>query len=376
MQTDDATSAVLRSVGLTDDRITAVTPLTGGTFNAVTRVTLTDGGDWVVKIPPPATDGTLMSYERDLLVNEVEFCTRAGAPDVVPRVLHSELDPTAPTGPFVIMSACPGRPWSALTNATAEHTERTTAGHTTSEHTTSEHTTAGHTTAGHTTVEHAEHTVTDAEERRLRNELGRIVARLHSVAGPGGFGYPAGALGPLSPTWRQAFTAMTDAVLADADTYRARLPRPTAAIRAVLADASPVLDDVTRPALVHFDLWQGNLLVAGEPGARTIGGIIDGERMFWGDPVADFVSLALFTDIQEDEDFLAGYGAGRGQPVVFDASARLRLALYRCYLYLIMLVETVPRRVPQDHLDWAWKEVGPQLESALDNVESALRARG
>ncbi|MFH8474560.1 hypothetical protein [Streptomyces sp. NPDC018000] len=40
-----------------------------------------------------------------------------------------------------------------------------------------------------------------------------------------------------------------------------------------------------------------------------------------------------------------------------------------------MLVETVPRRVSQEHLDWAWKEVGPQLETALQDVESALRAR-
>ncbi|MFE7403990.1 phosphotransferase family protein [Streptomyces sp. NPDC057557] len=339
MLPDDTTASVLRSVGVAEGRIAAVAPLAGGTFNAVTRVTLTDGSDWVVKIPPPTTDGTLMSYERDLLVNEVEFCTCAGESAAVPRVLHSELDPDAPTGPYVIMSACPGRPWCDIAGAAGDRV------------------------------------LSDAEERRLRNELGRIVARLHSVTGPGGFGYPARALGPLAPTWRQAFTTMTDAVLADADTYRARLPRPAVGIRALIAAASPVLDDVTRPALVHFDLWQGNLLVDGEPGARTIGGIIDGERMFWGDPVADFVSLALFADMEEDEDFLAGYGSGRGQPLVFDASVRLRLALYRCYLYLIMLVETVPRRVPQEHLDRVWKEVGPQLESALADVEAALRAR-
>ncbi|MFC9622645.1 phosphotransferase family protein [Streptomyces sp. NPDC056930] len=339
MLPDDTIASVLRSVGVAEDRIAAVAPLAGGTFNAVTRVTLTDGSDWVVKIPPPTTDGTLMSYERDLLVNEVEFYTCAGGSATVPRVLHSELDPDAPTGPYVIMSACPGRPWYDIAGAAGDRV------------------------------------LSDAEERRLRNELGRMVARLHSVTGPGGFGYPARALGPSAPTWRQAFTTMTDAVLADADTYRARLPRPAVGIRALIAAASPVLDDVTRPALVHFDLWPGNLLVDGEPGARTIGGIIDGERMFWGDPVADFVSLALFADMEEDEDFLAGYGSGRGQPLAFDASVRLRLALYRCYLYLIMLVETVPRRVPQEHLDRVWKEVGPQLESALADVEAALRAR-
>ncbi|MFF1835420.1 hypothetical protein ACFVXE_14600 [Streptomyces sp. NPDC058231] len=73
---------------------------------------------------------------------------------------------------------------------------------------------------------------------------------------------------------------------------------------------------------------------------------------------------------------LAGYEEGSGRPMVFDASVRLRLALYRCYLYLIMLVETVPRRVPQEQLDWVWTEVGPHLVSALDGVEAALRSRG
>ncbi|WP_371795636.1 phosphotransferase family protein [Streptomyces sp. NBC_01718] len=336
MQSRATVSTVLDDIGIGADRIAACSPLTGGTYNTVTRVTLTDGRDWVVKIPPPPTAAG-MSYERDLLVNEATFYSAAAATgDVaVPGIVHSRLDPGSTTGPYVIMSACPGRPWYGISPA-----------------------------------------LTGREERRLRHELGRLVGRLHSVTGPGGFGYPAQPLGPLAPTWRQAFTAMTDAVLADADTYGARLPRPTDSIRALLAAAAPVLDDVTRPALVHFDLWQGNLLVDGEPGARTIGGIIDGERMFWGDPAADFVSLALLGDVEKDEDLLAGYASSAADgAVVFDASLRLRLALYRCYLYLIMLVETVPRRSPAETREWVWREVGPQLESALVDVESALRTR-
>ena len=71
---------------------------------------------------------------------------------------------------------------------------------------------------------------------------------------------------------------------------------------AVLRAAAPALDEVTVPALVHFDLWPGNILVdRPADGPARIGGLIDGERMFWGDPLADLVSLALLDDIRRDE---------------------------------------------------------------------------
>ncbi|MFF9083446.1 phosphotransferase family protein [Streptomyces rubiginosohelvolus] len=320
---------VLDALGVGERDIASIAPLTGGTYNSVTRVTLADGRDWVVKTPPPHT--AALRYERDLLANEVAFYTaaaRAGGP-AIPRVVRSETDPAAPTGAYLVMTARPGRPWHEVSP-----------------------------------------TADDGDESRLRAELGRIVGQLHATAGaaPSGFGYPAEPFGPLAPTWRSAFTAMTEAVLADAETYRARLPHSVGDIRTLLAGAAPVLDEVTRPALVHFDLWPGNLLVTGEPGARTIGGVIDGERMFWGDPVADFVSLALFGDIERDRDFLAGYAEGSGKSVEFTDALRTRYALYRSYLYLIMLVETVPRAVGPEAADETWELVAPHLVDALDAV--------
>ncbi|MFJ8917939.1 phosphotransferase family protein [Streptomyces sp. NPDC102415] len=321
----DATTAVLEAVGAHDPA--SCEPLAGGTYNTVTRVRFADGRDWVVKIPPAHTTG--LSYEQRLLVNEITFygaAAREGG-EVIPRVVHSELDPRAPTGAYVVMTALPGRPWSEV---------------------------AGELTADETCA--------------LRAEFGAVVGRLHRVTGSGDYGYPAEPLGPLSPTWREAFTAMTDAVLADAVTYGARLPWPVGRIHEVFAGASDVLDEVVRPALVHFDLWQGNLLVAGEPGARHLGGIIDGERMFWGDPVADLVSTSLFGDPETDPDFLAGYAAATGAPLLFTASVRRRLGLYRSYLYLIMLTETVPRGAGPDAVEWTWKEVAPRLVAALEEL--------
>jgi hypothetical protein len=47
---------------------------------------------------------------------------------------------------------------------------------------------------------------------------------------------------------------------------------------------------------------------------------------------------------------VAGYHGGGGR-LVLDESELRRLALYRVYLYLIMWVETVPRRFDANYID-------------------------
>ncbi|WP_030247592.1 phosphotransferase family protein [Streptomyces sp. NRRL S-455] len=307
---------VLQEAGLDPGRLAHLRPLTGGTYNTVEELRLTDGNCYVLKIPPAATTPG-MRHEQRLLVSEAEFyrsAARVGVP--APRLVSAGDD-------FLLMTACPGDTW--------------------------------------------DDTLTDGEQTALRTELGRRTARLHGVTGPG-FGYPSGALGPLTPDWRAAFTAMFDAVLDDVRRYTPRLPRPVDAVARTAASAYGALDEVTVPRLVHFDLWRGNILVDRTAGGPRIGGLIDGERMFWGDPLAEFVSLALLGDIRKDEAFLAGYREAGGR-AVFDTLARLRYALYRAYLYLIMLTETVPREVGEEHQRWVRERVDPELVTALDEIE-------
>jgi aminoglycoside phosphotransferase (APT) family kinase protein len=331
---DPAVAAVLAKVSVTPADVAECAPLAGGTYNSLLRLALRDGRRWVVKRPPSAGPGSALRYEHDLLRGETEFYHAArhvpGVP--LPHPVHTDVGGTPPAVSCLVMTELPGTPWHE-----------------------------------------ADASLTAGERTRLRRDLGTAVARLHSVTGPE-FGYPARPFGPPPADWRSAFTAMTDAVLDDAEHYGAELPLPAARIRDLLAEAGDVLTDVTRPALVHFDLWQGNLLLDGEAGARTLSGVIDAERMFWGDPVAEFVSLALFDDIEHDDAFLTGYAAGGGE-VTFTDSVRLRLHLYRCYLYLIMLVEAVPRRYPPEQLAWTRRHVGKHLTASLDAVASALAGR-
>ncbi|MCX2926646.1 phosphotransferase family protein [Streptomyces sp. NEAU-W12] len=332
-------AALLASVSITPADVAECAPLTGGTYNSLLRVVLRDGRRWVVKRPPsagsgPTGSGPTLRYEHNLLHGETEYYGAVrdvpGIP--VPRLIHAESDGEPPVVSGLVMTECPGVPWHE-----------------------------------------ADASLTPGERARLREELGGAVARLHTVTGPE-FGYPARPFGPPAADWGRTFTAMTTAVLDDAVRYGAHLPRPVARVREVLAAAADVLADVTRPVLVHFDLWQGNLLIDGAPGARTLSGVIDAERMFWGDPVAEFVSLALFGDIEQDDAFLAGYAAAGGN-ATFTDSVRLRLHLYRCYLYLIMLVEVVPRRCSPEQRAWTRQHVGGHLVAGLDAVASALAGR-
>jgi aminoglycoside phosphotransferase (APT) family kinase protein len=205
---------------------------------------------------------------------------------MVPVVMA--VDATGETGGYLVMTQCPGSPWPELAPLPS-----------------------------------------GGERDELRAELGRQMARLHTITGTG-FGYPSWVLGPLRESWRTAFLGMVDAVLADAERFAVTLPRPAAEIRALFAARAAVLDEVTTPVLVHFDLWDGNILVESSPAGRRIGALIDAERAFWGDPLAEFVSLALFADIEQDTAFLHGYRAAGGV-VTFDFAARQRLSLYRAY---------------------------------------------
>ena len=252
-----------------------------------------------------------MTYERDLLRTEALFYRANAAATPVPRIVHTDFSRRHVPGDLLVMTELPGATWNSSPRAP-----------------------------------------------RLRAELGGLVAALHRTAGTG-FGYPQG---PLSPSWRTAFSAMLAAVLADAERFGTTLP---CRLDDLLAHSS-ILDEVEQPVLVHFDLWPGNVLVD----SHTVTGLIDAERAFWGDPLADFVSLALFGDIERDKDFLRGYREAGGT-VTFDEGARRRLALYRCYLYLIMLVEMVPRgrgrpatvKLVRTHLSRALSALTPRTAS-------------
>ncbi|QBI56404.1 phosphotransferase family protein [Streptomonospora litoralis] len=318
--------------------------LTGGMFNAAYRLRLDDGREAVLKASPPA-EAPLLSYEQGIMRTEAEVFRRLAAAAEVPaaEVLAAGTGGDLLDADVLVTAALPGRPWN---EAAAD--------------------------------------LGPGDHRALRHRLGRVLAAMHTVRsdaarGDVAFGYPQRSAGLHGADWASAFTAMTEALLADGRRWGVELPE--ARVRTALARHRAALDEVEAGVLVHFDLWPGNVFVdAGEnaPGAGPAGGadrpritgIIDVERAWWGDPLADLVGMDPFGSAEEDADLLAGYReAGTGLDVS-SPEAALRLALYRVYLGLIMVVEIAPRGYSGDWVAEYTGDCRALLARGLDALES------
>ncbi|MFI6416281.1 phosphotransferase [Streptomyces sp. NPDC050842] len=307
------------------------TALSGGLYNAARLLELADGRRLVLKTAPRACTPAL-THEQGLLGTEALFhrlAARAGAP--VSTVLHHE--PVGPDTPaeWLLLTHVEGTTWDA-----------------------------------------ARDRIAPADRAALRHRLGECLARIATVTGAA-YGYPRPSVGLSGPDWPSAFTAMLHAVLADAIRFEVALPAPPGLLADLPARFGHRLAEVRRPALVHFDAWEGNVVLARTgTGPWRLSGLIDGERAFFGDPLADLVGLDPLGSAEDDPDLMAGYHSVAPDRTI-DTGARVRLALYRVYLALVMRVESVPRAYGGEFAAWldTWSvdRVTEQL-AALDALEA------
>jgi aminoglycoside phosphotransferase (APT) family kinase protein len=296
----------------------------GGTFAVVHAATARDGRAAVLKVGPP-DDVPLLTYESDLIAAEFDFYARTASVLPVPEALAQ--------------TVAGGRPAFAMTLVPGESL---------------------------VSIE-----LPDAERAQVRRQLGRLVGSMQAVTGTR-FGYQRSHDLLSADTWRGAFELMWRALLTDAATWNVDLP--AAEILGLCERAAPLLDAVQTPVLVHFDLWDGNVLITRGPSGATIEGLIDGERAFWGDPLAELVSTSLFADPAADLPFLEGYAETAAEPLSFTPDVRARLALYQAYLSAIMLVEAVPRGRSDDREGEAF--LRNALLAQITAADAALGDRG
>jgi Ser/Thr protein kinase RdoA (MazF antagonist) len=195
---------------------------------------------------------------------------------------------------------------------------------------------------GGVSFELAKNDMPDADRLRVRHEIGRWSKRITEVPGEL-FGYVRGDGRTRRSSWRDAFLAMIADILADAAEMDRKLPRSVSEVAAAFDRHGARLAAVSEPRLVHYDLWDGNVFVRQDGDGWHVEGFIDGERAFYGDPIAELVSAISFIPADEAAAVVDGF---LGRALTDDEE--LRLAMYRAYLWLILLCEAPTRQYPPE----------------------------
>jgi fructosamine-3-kinase len=306
LTTGDVAAAADRAFGI---GIAEAAELSGGSFGSVWKARLADDR-WVVLKSAPTKGAGLLTYEADMIGEEANYLRLAAPVEGAPTAELLYVDDE-----FLFMTPLPGGPLCDI----PDHVDRTVP----------------------------------------REESGAAIAHLHSVTGDF-FGYAGDR--PHAANWPDAFAAMMDAILDDAVAWGVPLPVPAESVRDAIASHRDLLAAVTTPVLLHFDLWDGNVMVHD----GHLSGLVDGERYLFGDPIVDFVSPTLFRghfDHGFDHPFARGYAQVR--PFEINDGVRNRLRLYQVYLYLLMIVEYPSRGMTP---------VGERWEQLNDTVRVLMAA--
>jgi len=286
-----------------------MTELTEGYFNAAYRLTLEDGLTCVLKVAPPDAV-KVMRYEKSIMRTEVEVLrlVRADTEMPVPAVYGYDSSRQILPVDYFVMEVIHGVPLNTLRKALP-----------------------GDTLAA------------------IDRELGRLLRQMNRIEGRA-FGYYAQPEFQF-PTWRAAFPAMLEMVLADGEALN--VPLPYELLRRGLERHFELLEAVEAPYLLHWDLWDGNVFV--DPETQHITGIIDFERALWGDPLMEFG----FREGKASAAFQEGYGVD----LLDTPEALRRRSLYDVYLDLILIIEGAYRQYGDNQQEvWARAKLDRELQ--------------
>jgi aminoglycoside phosphotransferase (APT) family kinase protein len=271
--------------------------LQDGYFNAVYQITLPD--KTVILKVAPNDSVKVLRYEKNLIATEVAAMEKISRFKFIPipHILFYDESRKLTDSAYLFMEYMPGVPLSAVFNDLS------------------------------------------VEKRsELFTQVGIYTRKINSIT--------SGFFGSLSlpekryDCWSLALFSMVDDLLRDAEEVHLSLPLSPDRIRRRIKSEAALLDNVKKPALVHKDLWIGNILV--DPETVEVTGIIDCERAVFGDTLLEPACGML-----DDESFVSSFLCGHR----FDAEQLLRMAIYRVYLSLIMLIETPYRQYANDDVE-------------------------
>lgn len=274
--------------------VKSVKALTGGMFNTVMKVETDEDKKYVIKIAPNEQTEVL-TYEKDLIKSEVYMYELLSNVKSVhfPKVYGFNYD-NSYAYKYLIMEYIDAQMLNKVKLSKEEYD-------------------------------------------KVMYDLGRAMAEIHEIKSEIGFGYIQNG---LKSTWKEAYYSMLENVINDALRKNAKIPC-LKEIRKAVKENEFVLDCVTQPCLVHFDLWQGNIMVKD----GRLYALIDCERAMFADVMGEFISLDYTSAFDKDKNktLISGYNSFSKHSLQFNKEELIRLYFMKLYLSLIAYTETYYR---------------------------------
>ncbi len=268
-----------------EGEIESIQEVIGGTVNETYRIGLVGGNDVILRIAPPDHADT---YWDDVALMRREYHIQphfASIASLMPKVLLADFTHQIIERDYMFQNYIAGENWSDI-----------------------------------------EDELTDKQALSLWQQCGKIVKQMHATSGER-FGYPHP--GRQFPRWSDVIYDRLDRIRESMLALKMNVPAFRTITDFALTQTS-LLDEIDTPRLLHGDLWTFNLIVQRDSEQAIIAGVIDADRAWWGDPLADWILFLLLIRQEESEwqaiidAFHEGYGKRAN-----DRATHIRQELYR-----------------------------------------------
>jgi aminoglycoside phosphotransferase (APT) family kinase protein len=266
-------------------KLESVQELGGGTFNETYLVELAGKTRVILRVAPPPTadvywdDVALMRREHHILPFFASIAT------LMPKIIMTDFTHQVVERDYMFQTCMDGERWSDI-----------------------------------------EDELTLDENTELWHQCGKIVRRIHETTGEHfGYPYPGRQFMSWGETILDRFARISESMLAhhlEVTAFRT--------ISDIARANAARFDEIHAPHLLHGDLWTFNLLVTHGNNHPAITGVLDVDRAWWGDPMADWIMFLLVIRRGEPEwrQWLSAFYDGYGLPAS-DESAQFRQEVYR-----------------------------------------------
>lgn len=277
--------------------VTDAVPLGDGEFNAAYEVICDEKEHYVLKIAP-AKGMKVLSYEENMMESEVFWYTtmHENTDILCPKVFAVDFTKEIIGSDCFIMEKMEGTPLTQV-KLTGEEIDSV-----------------------------------------LRQKL-RLLSKIHRIKGTG-FGYRHRE---LYGSWDKAVMSMANSLILDCRALGYETPYGERFVEYI--DKHKDLLKTVPCRMVNFDLWDSNILY--NNGKICL---IDPERGFWGDPVADLITVSpgQKASLSEKKTELEIYNEYADEKIYLSPETQVRYAIAVCYLALIEEVEKYVRYEPDN----------------------------